>query len=70
MIYPSRDPIDDFHREEDEQAEFEKYCPVCAICGERITDDTFRRIGRDCYHDECIETVQTDSYVEGVRYGY
>ena len=46
---------------------YEDYCPVCAICGDVISDDEFRRIGDDCYHDSCIDTVQTDIYVENKR---
>lgn len=61
---------DEYDRREYDAEEYERCCPVCEICGEHITDDIFRRIGSDCYHDSCIETVQTDLYVEGVRYGY
>ena len=46
---------------------FEDYCPVCAICGERITDDTYRRIGSEYFHDDCIDTLQTDTFVENQK---
>ena len=49
------------------QKSFEDYCPVCQICGERITDDFFRQIGTDTYHDGCIETKTTDIYVDNQR---
>ena len=65
MFYRTDDPMADFLRKCDEEYAFEQKCPVCAICGEHITDDTFRRIGAECYHDDCIETVSTDSFVEG-----
>ena len=65
MIIRTDNPFSDLHRYEDEQAEYESKCPICAVCGERITDETFRRIDGECYHDACIETVDTDLYVEG-----
>ena len=46
---------------------FEDLCPICEICGEPITDETFRRIGNECFHDSCIETVNTDTWVENRR---
>ena len=46
---------------------FEDYCPVCAICGERITDEEYRRIGSEYFHDDCIETGSVDTYVENRR---
>ena len=67
MICRSNDPLADFDRDDAEEYAFAQKCPVCAICGQRITDETFRRIGADCYHDSCIETVDTDLYVEGLR---
>ena len=70
MIIRTDDPLADFDRDDAEEYAFAQKCPICEICGQRITDDTFRRIGNACYHDSCIETVQLDSYVEGVRYGY
>lgn len=70
MTFRSIDPLAGMYWHDDDTDDYERFCPVCEICGERITDDIFRRIGSDCYHDGCIETVQTDSYVEGVRYGY
>ncbi len=64
MIYRSSDPFRDLIDREEELARFESMCPVCAICKERITDESFRRIGKDCYHDSCIDTVCLDSYIE------
>ena len=46
---------------------FEDYCPICEVCGERITDEYYRQIGSDTYHDGCIETRTTDTYVENRR---
>ena len=37
------------------------------ICGEKITDETYRRIGDEYYHDSCIETGNTDTFVENRR---
>ena len=46
---------------------FEDLCPTCMICGEKITDETYRRIGDEYYHDSCIETGNTDTFVENRR---
>lgn len=52
---------------------FEYYCPFCDICGERITDEEFLTDGKNNYHHpryrDCLETVQTDTYVENQRLG-
>ena len=43
---------------------FEDYCPTCAICGEKITDEWYRRIGSEYFHDDCIEKGSVDTFVE------
>lgn len=47
--------------------DYEKYCPFCDICGDRITDDYFLQIGNEKYHVDCVEKVSTDTYVENER---
>lgn len=64
MIYRSADPLADFDRKDAEDYEYEQRCPICAACGDRITDDYFLRIGSDCFHEGCVERIQTDFYVE------
>ena len=38
------DPIEDFNRHDAEEAAYEKLCPVCDICGERIVDDYYYEV--------------------------
>lgn len=46
-----------------DEERFIKMCPYCAICGDRITED-FLRIGYECYHEDCVEKVNIETYVE------
>ena len=56
--------------------DYEKYCPFCDICGDRITDEEYLTDGKHFYHHprykDCLETEQTDTYVENerIRYAY
>lgn len=68
MMYAG-DPLDAFYRYDSDQAEaqdeYERACPVCQICGERITDDYCYCLSpssdmydtfRSCVHITCIKT--------------
>lgn len=43
---------------------FIRMCPCCAVCGDPITDDVVRVIGNECYHDDCIERVSLDTWLD------
>lgn len=64
MICRSDDPLADFDREDREAAEDLKHFPICAECGERITDEYAYRLGGRLYHQDCIEMVLVDDYLE------
>lgn len=58
------DPIEDFNRHDAEEAAFERLCPICDICGERILDDYYYQIGDITFHLDCADRHSVDSYVE------
>jgi len=64
------DPIEDFNRHDAEEAEYEKLCPVCDLCGEPITDDYYYEVGGIVFHLGCADRHSVDDYMEGQRYGY
>lgn len=53
-----------------EEERFIKMCPVCDICGERITDDYYYEVGGMIFHLDCADRHSVESYVEGQKYGY
>lgn len=72
----SPDPVHDAAQADLDAAAYEKKCPVCDWCEERITDETFRqRIdhkGRTLhYHEDCarewfeqeFRQLYTDDYI-------
>ena len=66
----SADPIADYDRYEKECEDDESLCPVCDICGERITDDYYYEVGGIVFHLDCAGRHSVESYMEGQRYGY
>lgn len=56
--------FDDFDRKDDEEERYRKKCPVCDVCGDYITDDYFIRIGNEYYHEDCVDRVHTETWVE------
>lgn len=61
------DPIEDFNMHDAEEAEYEKLCPVCDVCGERITDDYYYKVGGIVFHLDCAERHSVESYMEEER---
>lgn len=61
------DPIEDFNRHDAEETAYEKLCPVCDICGERITDDCYYKVGGIVFHLDCAERHSVESYMEEER---
>ena len=61
---------EDYDRYEKEYEDDESLCPICDICGERITDDYYYEVGGIVFHLDCAERHSVDSYMEGKRYGY
>lgn len=53
-----------------EEERFVKMCPICDICGERITDDYFYEVGGMRFHLDCADRRSVESYVEEQKYGY
>lgn len=64
------DPIEDFNRHDAEEAAYEKLCPICDICGERIVDDYYYEVAGMKFHLDCADRHSVDSYVEAQKYGY
>lgn len=60
MTYRSDDPLADFDREDLEAAEDLKRLPICAECGEPITDEFGYKVGGQLFHMDCIELVRID----------
>ena len=61
------DPITDFNKYDDECAAYEDKCPVCDICGERILDEYYYKVGDITFHLDCAEKRSVDSYVNEGR---
>ena len=60
----SDDPIADYYMNQREEEEYEKKCPVCDVCGERITGDFYYSVGGLKFHLDCAECHSVESYVE------
>ena len=65
MSYRSDDPLADFDRKDAEDYAYEQKCPVCDICGERITDDYYYTIGNITFHLDCADRHSVENYVNG-----
>lgn len=61
------DPIEDFNRQDAEEAEYEKLCPVCDLCGEPITDDYYYMVSGIVFHLGCAVRHSVDDYIEQER---
>ena len=53
------DPEDALALKEADDAAYEKKCPICDYCGNRITDETYLEVMVGLklkrYHEDCIE---------------
>ena len=67
MMLRTDDPLTDFDQYDRECYEDEKLFPVCDICGERIADDYYLRIGDMIIHEGCAERHSVESYIENRR---
>lgn len=50
--------------------EYEEHCPVCEMCGEKITDETYLDIdGRIMHRDCCMDEFEkwTEDYVSNEK---
>lgn len=45
------------------------FYPYCDICGEKITDEEFLSTGKENFHEDCLDRVNTDTYAENQRMG-
>ena len=56
MYFRTADPIDDFNRQDMEQARYEARLPVCEKCGKRIHEYYFEIdneiLCEDCAHEQ------------------
>ena len=70
-MFWSDDPLRDFDRWSEEQERREKACPICACCGDRITDEeglATRIKGRTYrFHTDCLEPFYTEDYITDWR---
>ena len=67
MFYKTDDPVADYARWEAEQARDLAKLPICADCGEPITDDHFFLINDECICPACLDAGYrkwTDDYIE------
>lgn len=60
----SADPIADYECFERECEDDESLCPVCDVCGQRITDDYYYEVGGMIFHLDCAERHSVESYRE------
>lgn len=56
-MYRTDDPIADFDRYDQEQAEYEATLPHCELCGEAIYESYYEIDGK-IICDECIERLR------------
>lgn len=42
----------------------EKDFPICAICGDRITDDEFFENGGEYFHEGCLNKINLETWLE------
>lgn len=61
------DPLDDFARQDMEQARYEARLPVCEDCNSRITDDDYYEVDGEILCEKCMKEryqKSTDDYAQ------
>ena len=74
MSYRSDDPLADFARHDQMEADEEDFLPHCSLCGAVINGDYYHHVyirGLDyILCDDCLEEESVDSYYNAKKYGY